>query len=37
MIQYEIIIGGVFMKLEDYERVESSNIDFKEGVEYKKT
>ena len=24
------------MKLEDYERVESSNIDFKEGVEYKK-
>lgn len=28
--------GGVRMQLKDYEKVESSNIDFKEEVEYRK-
>ena len=28
--------GGVLMKIKDYEKIENTNIDFKEEVEYKR-
>ena len=36
-LSYYNSIGGNYMKLKDYEQVETSNIDFKERVEYNKS